>query len=118
VKELQERVRRTRRKPDFTVDKTPLAGVKESGGKINGQGLQLFHSPLMTCRITIKLQLTGKFRLIFKFYYVISYGCSRVARDFTAVMESEKTKVPKLKPTTTTRICNCKTTLQCITSNS
>jgi hypothetical protein len=38
--------------------------------------------------------------------------------NFPAVMESEKTKVPKLKPTTTTRICICKTTLQCITSNS
>ena len=33
VKELHERVRRTRRKPDFTVYQTTLPGVKEMGGK-------------------------------------------------------------------------------------
>ena len=49
-------------------------GVKNS----NGQGIQLFHSWLMTTRIQIKLQLTSKSRLIFKFYYVISQGRSRV----------------------------------------
>ena len=51
---------------------------------IMDKGVQLFHSPLMTSRKQIKLQLTSKSRLILKLYYVINYGRVRVARDFRA----------------------------------